>query len=224
MIRSRFQVSACRGGFTLVEAVAVLSIMGLIMIALSGVLHTTAQGAKRAREILRQDRLVVGVGRLLRRDLGGAVNLYEKETPPLAGGFRRGNDAVLSVLTTHTVRPEGPVSPSGFYWAEYFLEPESDDRQTWRLVRRETPYAFAPVAAADGEAGEWLAAGIVNWRVGFNDGTEWVDEWQRRNLPLAVRLEMTLPGESVGMNAPHVLVFAPQVRPGSDPLPQAPAD
>ena len=210
-----------RAGFTLLEVVCVLAITSIVLATVFGILTTTVRTIQGTREILRENRVVSGIGRVLRRDFDSAYRAREQGVYTVAGGAPAGQEGGVSLafFTTHSFLARGRRSAVALSRIEYILQPSERMPDRYEIVRKETPHALGGGASPGGPVAERLADGLTLWRVQFHDGVEWRDEWRRNKLPMVLRLDLAFGGAGDEVGETCTLFFSPLADPDVDPLP-----
>jgi len=208
-------------GLTLVEALCVLAIVGLIMGAVLSTLEATVSGFQRARATLRDARLAQGIATLFRADLAEAVSIRSAEISALRGGGTGG--VMLAFFTKHSAFPLGRPSGSGVFRVEYIMEESEERPGVFSLFRRESPHipGREPASGTTAE-GERVADGLAAIRLRFFDGTQWYDSWQRMTMPYMIRMDFGLAGDEAEPRGETTAYFTPVASADVDATPLTP--
>lgn len=199
------------GGFTLLELIIAMTLLGLIVALLFGGLRFGARAWEAVDERSDESSELQVVQSFMRRQLGQAT--------PLALPDSRTRGRVAFEGT-----PEGigfaALMPAhlglgGFYWLSFYAEEGSDGRRlmaSWRLFQPERD-AFADVEAAEETVLVDRISGVEFSYFGPRNrgqSPEWQDRWEEvRSLPALVRVRVSFAG-SDGRSWPD-LVVAPMV-------------
>ena len=192
-------------GFTLVELLTALAIVGLILSAVYGSYRATTRsmGRHRARVVLLEDGRVVleAMARQVRcsyttqGDDGKRGSLseslndeagHEEGVPYLTGGE---GDVVLELVTTAGLLPV-QASQSGLYKAAYRYE-----RSEGALYYRQQAWQRRAGREAEEPAWRLLVENVRDVALTFHDGQEWRRDWDSREAKQdcrAVRIELLL--------------------------------
>ena len=206
--------------FTLLEVVCVLAITSIVLATVFGVLSTTVRTIRGTREILRENRVVSGIGRVLRRDFNSAYRERDEGLYTVTGGGEVAPEGGVSLafFTTHSFLARGRHPAVALSRVEYILQPSERMPDRYEIVRKETPHALGRGASPGGSVAERLADGLTLWRVRFHDGVEWRDEWRRNKLPTALRLDLAFGDAGEDVQETCTLFFSPLADPDVDPL------
>ena len=179
-----------RDGFTLVEVLLALAVMGIVLAAghefLSSTVRRTdavqADGDRRAAAATLAD--------VLRRDLSG---IYPREgtAPPLVLTLPLGVAGSGMTLSFDTASPAldlpGDEEPD-VRRVVYSLEPSQAQPGTYAVYRAVIDY---PAPQHDAGRGQLLADGLSAFEVGAFDGSQWRTRWplgEASGLPTGVRV------------------------------------
>ena len=213
-------LTASAAAFTLVEALCTLAIVALMMSAIFGTLRMTIHSVEGARRALKRGRVMSGIVHILRHDLDAACNVSAKKLPALVGGSTdTGGGVCLAFFSTNSLAASWTPSPSGLRRVEYIIRPSAQMPASYDLLRRETPYTIGQPTDKGRSATERLARHVSFWRLRFYDGTEWREQWRRKRLPAAVRLDVEVGEADYPAEHAQSFHFVPLVSEGVDPLP-----
>lgn len=196
------------GGFTLVEILVALAILGVIV----SIVSATFSGALGAQSAAERRAATTHAARTaldrLSQDLTSAFVRRAQAPGTVAVGLeldhREIEGASRDRLTFPTFgRPIGggddPTSDAALVEYELVV---SDDRRDWRLVRREAS-RLDPEALARAP-GDVVAERVVGFEVKLYDGKEWVSAWNdKTKLPRAVEVTIRVaPEPAAGASRP----------------------
>ena len=204
-------------GFTLLELLVTLVIMGVITGALFASLRVAFQAGKRVNQTLDNVQRTGVAGDFLRRDIESAL----LPTGTLANAFigtdernDRGGDGDTLLLCAPVDGPPTVTLAADIRQIEYLLVTEGSERL---LVRRVTTNLLASATISTDEADdEILCRGVLSLNFRYFDGSEWYTTWdstqeasligpqQGQSLPLAV--EVTLELEPTSTQSEPVLI------------------
>ena len=209
-------------GLTLIEVMCVLAITALVLGATWGVLTSTIRGITMARSEVRVQRACDGLARLMRRDVEAAYRATGRGLRALKSE-RSGLDdetASLRFYTTRSVTPSSAAPDVGLYEIAYVLRADDDPSAGYVLAREERPYTPGTAAPTEDWTREDLLSGVRQWVVRFHNGSDWQDGWDSVNLPIAIRLDVTLNDETGAAGRAASYVFAPMAAVRTDPTPR----
>lgn len=199
------------GGFTLIEVMAALAIMGMVLVTAGGLLVSTIEARDTIQMEFERTNQGVALLDLMVKDLSSAVSLHHingerRYFYAESDGFGDQQQDTLDFVTTReTYDPErnmfADVTEVG-----YMLEQHSENQNLYQLYRRTSPWPDDdPVRG--GTLTE-IHDRVVSLNFDFrprtsmseqeNQETEWVEQWddvsEERNgaLPGLVRIELTL--------------------------------
>jgi prepilin-type N-terminal cleavage/methylation domain-containing protein len=204
-------------GLTLIEVICALAIAAMLMATLMGTLTLTARAMTEAGRTARERRVEAGIERILRHDLTAAVQPDARRVIAFTGlptvPSEISEDPCLDFLTTARLSPAASAAGAGTAEVTYVLRTESDAPGKMLLLRGESEYA--PGKPPPERHLERLATGITFWQLSFYDGAQWVNIWQRKIPPRAVKLQMSFEGEDRG---PLIeMTFAPLATADANP-------
>ena len=191
-----FRRSLRQSGFTLLEMLVALAIMGILATGLYMSLHIGFKAQKSAERAIAPVRAGTLALEMLRRDLASAL----PPTGILAGAFI-GEDAKAEastedadLLVFYSTIEDAGRGATGIRMIEFALTPTEDYSENI-LVRRVTENLLAPITPEPVE--EVLCRNVKSLNVRHFDGVEWQDSWDSGlagdTLPLAVEVTLTLP-------------------------------
>jgi prepilin-type N-terminal cleavage/methylation domain-containing protein len=184
-------------GLTLIEVICALAIAAMLMATLMGTLTLTARAMTEAGQTARERRVEAGIERVLRHDLTAAVQPDARRVIAFTGlptvPSEISEDPCLDFVTTNRLSPAASAAGPGIAEVTYVLRTESDAPGKMLLLRGESEYA--PGKPPLERHLEQLATGITFFQLSFYDGAHWVNIWQRKVPPHAVKLQMSFEGE-----------------------------
>ena len=192
---------SCAAGFTLIELMLAVAILGLIMVMLAGSFHAVATGKMQA-----ENRLVAGqqsrsVLWQMTNEIRGAV-----QTPNIAshvalvGEGRMENNTPLDSLSFSTLDPGHRRSLEGFGAEDtvtYATAPNPNHRGWFLLTRTQFSGLLTSSPNLD-NATVVLADNLLALHFRYFDGGIWGESWNSeslppgRQLPLAVSIDLAL--------------------------------
>ncbi len=204
-----------RGGFTLVEVLLALAVMGIVLAAGHEFLTSTVRRADAVWTGADRRTAAGTLADVIARDLSG---IYPREgtAPPLVLTLPLGVAGSGMTLSFDTANPAlelpGEQVPD-VRRVVYSLEPSQAQPGTYALYRAVVAY---PAAQRDVGRGERLADGLSAFSVAVFDGSQWLTRWpqgEAKGLPRAVRVSFERDGRRRSVVA-AVDVTSPR-RPGA---------
>ncbi len=191
-------------GFTLIEIMLAVAILGVIMVMLASAFHAVAAGKTHAESRMLSNRQARAVLAQLTNELHGAV-----QTPLIAsnvmliGQGRMQNGAPLDNLTISTLDSGHRRSIISFGAEElisYSGQP-NPQHQGWFMLMRQQRSALLGVTAGITIAPPVVLAGnVLAFHVRYFNGNIWLESWNSGSLPPgaqlppAVAIDLTMAG------------------------------
>lgn len=189
-------------GFTLIELMLAVAILGLIMVMLAGSFHAVAMGKTHAeaRIAVGQENRIVAWG--LTNEIRGAV-----QTPGIAshvmivGVARLQNNAPLDAISFSTLDPGHRRAIEGFGAEDtisYTTAPNPDRRGWFLLYRTQTSSLLTNVSGNVANSTVLLADNLLALHFRYYDGNIWTESWNSsslppgRQLPEAISIDLAL--------------------------------
>lgn len=193
-------------GFTLIEIMLAVAILGVIMVMLASSFHAVAAGKTHAEGRLLTNRQARAVLAQLTSELHGAV-----QTPLIAsrvllvGQGRMQNGAPLDSLIISTLDSGHRRSISSFGAEElisYTGQPNPQHQGWYVLMRQQQSALLGTTAGIKTVPPVVLAANVLAFHVRFFNGNIWLENWNSASLPpgtqlpqaIAIDLRMAGPG------------------------------
>ncbi len=206
----RAQGSGCNTGFTLMEVLLSLSLVGMIAVALGSslhIVHSARDSAERASETARSAHVALEE---IARDLTNAL----PPTGILAGAFLGRDPAqalasgeILGLCCMKSGRAERGPESDGIHRIAFAVGPMQDPTTGLSetcLVRRTTRNLLSPTALLPED--EVLLRGIQNLALRYFDGTTWQLTWDssllENALPALVEISIEILPRAVDERAP----------------------
>ena len=179
------------GGFTLMEVLVAMTLLGLLMAALSGSIGFVGRSADRGWEMSERSaslsRVEETMRRLVERSFPADIKVQTKTRFLFSGTAQR--------LTLVAYDAAGMTSP-GLYVHE--LEDVAIGNQHRLMFRRRPFTGYSPQTSNSQASEAALLAGDFSFRFSYFGAPRpgvaraWLDEWQfERNLPDLIRLQIT---------------------------------
>ena len=204
MTYDRF-VSRTARGFTLIEVMVAITVLGVFAVVLSSGLRTSLRAWSRGNAELESIRSSEATLSLLRRQIEGALPVIYSQAGDRRPRLRfAGNARSLRLVSRSSFRdgPEGAPR-----WIEYSWETGSG---SGALTVRES--AVDPGEMTPGSDTLWKGTVFQGENLRFDylprrnseQRTEWISSWDESNLqmPAAVRVTFTKSGRSLQMTLP----------------------
>jgi general secretion pathway protein J len=191
--------SRCQAGFTLLEVVVALAILGLVMTALAGGLGFSLK-ASRAGERMTDDTLAIArLDGLLRHDLERALRLRTASSPHAPLAFTGSTESLAFTVAA----PSYPTA-AGLYQVSFAVL-SSAGGETLSYSRRAAAETPAP-EDADERPRALIEGTAARISFAYFDGKAWRDRWlDAEALPRLVRLRLA-DGGSGGLLWPDIIV------------------
>lgn len=191
-------------GFTLIEMMLAVAILGIIMVMLAGSFHAVVAGKVHAENRLKGDREARAVLRQMTDELTGAI-----QTPLVAshvqliGRASMNNGVPLDRISISTVDVGQRRSVSGYGAEEivdYFGKP-NPEHPGWFMLMRQERSALLPsnTAGINLAPPVILASDILKLHLRYYNGNMWLESWNSNSLP---------PGEQLPQAVSISLVLA----------------
>ena len=183
-------------GFTLIEIMLAVAILGVIMVILAGSFHAVAAGKTHAEGRLLSNREARAVLAQLTNELHGAV-----QTPLIAshvllvGQGRMLNGAPFDNLIISTLDPGHRRSISTFGAEEMisYTGQANPDHQGWYMLMRQQQSALLGATAGIRVPPPMvLAANVLSFHVRFFNGNIWLENWNSGSLPPGMQLPQAI--------------------------------
>jgi prepilin-type N-terminal cleavage/methylation domain-containing protein len=179
-------------GFTLIEIMLAVAILGVIMVMLAGSFHAVAAGKTHAEGRLLTNRQARAVLAQMANELHGAV-----QTPLIAsrvaliGQGRMQNGAPFDSLIISTLDSGHRRSISSFGAEEmisYMGQPNPQHPGWYMLMRQQQSALLGATAGINVPPPVVLAANVVSFHVRFFNGNIWLENWNSSSLPPGTQL------------------------------------
>ena len=198
-------MSSCRTlratpGFTLLELMLAVSILGLIVVMLAQSFHAVATSKLHAEERLYSERSGRAILWQMSNEIRGAVQtpLAPSRVLVLGAAKYQGGSAV-NTLTVSTLDPGHRRSLDGYGAEEivtYSAVPNPNHRG-WFLLERSQ---YSGLGSGDQQAPIVVADNMVSLKLRYFDGEQWDQVWNSENMspgrqvPVAVSIDLRLAG------------------------------
>ncbi|HZO82898.1 MAG TPA: prepilin-type N-terminal cleavage/methylation domain-containing protein [Candidatus Binataceae bacterium] len=200
-------VAAARGfarGFTLIEMMLAVAILGIVMVMLAGSFHAVVAGKTHAEDRLLGGRAARALLRQITNELHGAI-----QTPLvlsrvlLVGQASMRNGVPLDSLSISTINVGHRRAVSGFGAEEaivYSGVPNPRHPGWFMLMRQEQSALLGATAGIKLAPPVVLAANVLAFHLRYFNGNIWLESWDSHSmppgqqLPQAVSIDVVLAG------------------------------
>ena len=187
-------------GFTLLELMLAVSILGLIVVMLAQSFHAVATSKLHAEERLYSERSGRAILWQMSNEIRGAVQtpLAPSRVLVLGAAKYQGGSAV-NTLTVSTLDPGHRRSLDGYGAEEivtYTAAPNPNHRG-WFLLERSQ---YSGLGASNNPAPIIVADNMLSLKLRYFDGEQWDQVWNSENMspgrqvPVAVSIDLSLAG------------------------------
>ena len=183
-------------GFTLIEIMLAVAILGVIMVMLASSFHAVAAGKTHAEGRLMSNRQARAVLAQLTNEMHGAV-----QTPLIAshvllvGQGRMQNGAPLDSLMISTLDSGHRRSISSFGAEEiisYSGRPNPQHPGWYMLMRQQQSALLGATAGITVAPPVVLAANVLAFHVRYFNGNIWLESWNSASLPPGTQLPLAI--------------------------------
>lgn len=183
-------------GFTLIEIMLAVAILGVIMVMLASSFHAVAAGKTHAEGRLLSNRQARALLAQLSSELHGAV-----QTPLIAshvmlvGQGRMQNGAPLDNLVISTIDSGHHRSISSFGAEElvsYSGQPNPQHRGWYMLMREQRSALLSATAGIKIAPAVILAANVLAFHVRYFNGNIWIESWNSNSMPPGTQLPQAI--------------------------------
>jgi len=202
MASCRYRCAAPSRGFTLIEIMIAVAILGLVFVMLAGSFHTVATGKVQGESHLaaaQQSRTVLtGMSNEIRGTVQTAMS--NPSQVMVIGTGRMENRAPLDSLSISTLDPGHRRALEGFGAEDtvsYTTTPNSAHPGWYTLTRTQTSSLLTSGASSPDTSVE-LADNLLALHFSYFDGSTWGESWNSsslppgRQLPQAITIDLVL--------------------------------
>jgi prepilin-type N-terminal cleavage/methylation domain-containing protein len=185
---ARPQISASSRGFTLIEMMVAVAILGLVMVMLYEGFHSVAGSKVHAENRLAVDQAARTILWQMGNELRGAVQTaIAPSRVMLVGEARMAGGHPIDNLLFSTLDPGHRRTVEDFGPEEilsYTLTPDPAHRG-WFILTRDQASGLLNEAlpASHGPTGVVLANDVLSLHIRYFDGQSWSESWDSRSLP-----------------------------------------
>ena len=193
-------------GFTLLEMMVAVAILGIIMVMLASSFHAVAAGKTQAEARLLSNRQARAILKQVTTELRGAVQtpLIASDVTLIGQGHMQ-NGAALDTLVISTLNPGHRPSITSFGAEElvsYSGRPNPNHPGWFMLMRQQQSALLGATAGVNVAPPVVLAANLLAFHVRYFNGNIWVESWNSASLPPGLPLPQAVAIE-IQMAASH---------------------
>jgi prepilin-type N-terminal cleavage/methylation domain-containing protein len=179
--------SKAPSGFTLIELMLAVAILGLIMVMLTGAFHAIAAGKVQAESRLGVDQTARAILWQMSNEIRGAV-----QTPLVAshvllvGQARTLSGTPIDSITVSTLDPGHRPTLEDFGPEDIisYTSTPNPNRRGWSLLTRtRTSGLLANTPARNATSSTVLASNVLSLHMRYFDGNKWGESWDSESLP-----------------------------------------
>lgn len=174
-------------GFTLIELMLAVAILGLIMVMLTGAFHAIAAGKIQGENRLSVDQTARAIVWQMSNEIRGAV-----QTPLIAsrvlvvGEARARTSTPVDSITVSTLDPGHRPTLEDFGSEDiisYSCTPNPNRRGWSLLTRTRTSGLISNTAGRNATSSTVLADNLLSLHLRYFDGSKWTESWDSQSLP-----------------------------------------
>lgn len=206
-------------GFTLLELMLAVAILGMVFVMLAGSFHAVAtgkvQGETRLAASQQSRSLLTGMSDEIRGTVQTAMSSPSQVI--VLGTGRMENHVPFDTLTISTLDPGHRRTLEGFGPEDtviYTTAPNLGHRG-WHLLTRTQASSLLAGGTPGPDASMVLAYNLLGLHFRYFDGTNWIESWDSsslppgRQLPLAIEIEIALAAPGGGATRLATVVTLP---------------
>jgi prepilin-type N-terminal cleavage/methylation domain-containing protein len=174
-------------GFTLIELMLAVAILGLIMVMLTGAFHAVATGKIQGENRLGVDQTARAILWQMSNEIRGAV-----QTPLIAshvllvGQARARSGTPIDSITVSTLDPGHRPMLEDFGPEDVisYTSTPNPNRRGWSLLTRtRTSGLISNTAGRNATSSTVLAGNLLSLHMRYFDGSKWTESWDSESLP-----------------------------------------
>ena len=190
---------SCRPGFTLIELMVTVAILGLILVMLAGSFHTVAAGKTQAEGRIAAEQQSRALLWQISNEIRGTVATQNEPSHVIVvGRGQMENNAPLDSLTIATLDPGHRRALEGFGAEDtvsYSTVANPNHRGWFRLLRSQ---GSSLLSTGGGSTAVIVTDSLLSIHFRFYDGNLWTESWNSealppgRQLPQAIQIDLVL--------------------------------
>jgi prepilin-type N-terminal cleavage/methylation domain-containing protein len=174
-------------GFTLVELMLAVAILGMVLVMLAGSFHAVASGKVQAENRLAVDQTARAILAQIADEIRGAVQTPMVSSRVLLIGYGHMQDGVpLDSISVSTLDPSHRRALEGFGAEDtitYTTSPNPHHPGWQLLLRSQSSSLLISGAAGNANAAVVIAANVLSLHFRYFDGSNWGESWNSQSLP-----------------------------------------
>jgi prepilin-type N-terminal cleavage/methylation domain-containing protein len=178
--------TSCRRGFTLIELMVAVAILGLILVMLAGSFHAVAAGKTQAENRIAAEQQSRSVLWQLSNEIRGAVATPNVPSHVIViGRGQMENNAPLDSLSIATLDPGHRRALEGFGAEDTvsYTTATNPNHRGWSLLLRAQSSSLLTHGNAGAAAPVVLADNLLSIHFRYFDGNIWTESWNSEALP-----------------------------------------
>jgi len=201
-------LSRAAAAFTLIELILAISVMSLILAAMSSVLYIAFHLQMHMNDALEQSLPVEQALTCIQRDLANIVCNNSTNAGLLVGPFQSINQTNVLPFQigpdfyTTDGQPDGLVPWGDIEKIDYLLQPPTNRLHAGMDLVRAVTRNLLPISGpAQPDQKRTLLNGVQNVLFTYYDGTTWEQSWdsiQQTNLPCAIKMQIQMAPQGYG--------------------------
>jgi len=205
------------GAFTLIELLLAISIMSMILAAMSGILYIAFRLQSGVTDALEQSMPVEQALTFIQRDLANLVCNNASNNVMLIGSFQTINQTnvlpgqIGPDFYTTGGEPDGLVPWGDIEKVDYLLAASTNRALAGRdLVRAVTRNLLPVISPAPPDQKTVLLSGVDNVLLMYYDGQSWDENWdstQQTNLPCGIKMQIIMASQGYGRGTGAPMIY-----------------
>jgi prepilin-type N-terminal cleavage/methylation domain-containing protein len=197
-----YHVAVPSRGFTLIEVMIAVAILGLVFVMLAGSFHTVATGKVQGESHLTASQLSRTILTGMSNEIRGTVQTAQTNPSQVLviGVGRMENRAPLDSLSISTLDPGHRRSLEGFGAEDTvtYLTSPNPAHPGWHLLTRTQVSSLLTAGASTADSSVQLADNVLALHFSYFNGSNWMESWNSpslppgRQLPQAITIDLVL--------------------------------